>query len=865
MVIKINYTSSDIYVSTSVSPVYVVVSNGGSNGSAVWGQITGTLSNQTDLQNALDAKFDDPTGTIAQYLRGDGTLATFPSLTGFVPYTGATTNVNLGEFALSAGQVTLDTSPTGTAAVATTRWNDTNGVSETTLKGGSVVLKNGMDLVARVVNKVTPNATLTKAAYQAVRVSGAQGQRLAVALAQANNDANSADTIGLVTETIATNQEGFIMTVGQLENINTTGSLQGETWVDGDVLYLSPTTAGAITKVKPTGNGHIVVIGYVEYAHANNGKIYVKVMNGWELDELHDVDIVTPANNEALIYESSTSLWKNKTIATALGFTPVTSARLINTTSPLVGGGDLSADRTLSIPAATTSVNGYLTSTDWTTFNSKQNALGFTPVPTTRTLTINGTTQDLSADRTFTVSAANIYTADGTLSGNRSLTHGGFNLSFIGGTFTNRFTSAGRLLLGTTTEGTNILEVNGTARVNTDLYVHNASGEARIEIGRSITGARTVLFSNFSAGLVYYNSGFSNYVYYYDPSTNTLLFQTNGSDRLTIASTGAATFSSSVTASSLIKSGGTSAQILAADGSVITAGTNITISGGTISTSGGGTTIYTGDGTLAGNRSLTHGGFNLSFIGGTFTNRFTSAGRLLLGTTTEGTFLADINGTARVSGGIVYSGGSYVAGSIYYSSSLGIVIAGNTGSGSDLTLTDRSGSERIKIISGGFVTLTASSINGVEIGSGSISSNISNSSQYGLQIWGRTSSTSNYAIQMYSDGGSNGVFIGNNGNLVIGALSTTNVSTAILQANSTTKGFLPPRMTNAQRAAISSPAVGLIVYCTDATEGLYQYTSAGWANLNGIVTNRQTASYTLALTDINDLVEMRCVEISGAI
>ena len=267
---------------------------------------------------------------------------------GGVPYSGATGNVNLGEYELKAGQVTLDTSPTGTAAVGTTRWNDTTGTSETTLKGGNVILKNGVDLVARVVNKVTPNTTLTKAAYQAVRVSGAQGQRLAVAFAQANNDANSADTIGIVIETIPTNQEGFIMTMGQLENINTTGSLQGETWVDGDVLYLSPTTAGALTNIKPTGAGHIVVIGYVEYAHVNNGKIYTKVMNGWELDELHDVDIISPANNEALIYESSTSLWKNKTIATALGFTPV---------------------------------------------------------PTTRTITINGVTFDLSADRTWTIAA----------------------------------------------------------------------------------------------------------------------------------------------------------------------------------------------------------------------------------------------------------------------------------------------------------------------------------------------------------------------------------------------------------------------------------------------------------------------------
>ncbi len=232
---------------------------------------------------------------------------------GGVPYVGATQNVDLGEYELKAGQLTLDVSPTGTAAVGTTRWNNTLGSSETTLKGGSVILKNGVDLVARVVNKVTPNTTLTKATYPVVRVSGAQGQRLAVAYAQANNDNNSADTLGVVIETIATNQEGFIMTVGQIEDINTTGSLQGENWNDGDVLYLSPTIPGAITKVKPTGvTGHIVIIGYVEYAHANNGKIYVKIMNGWELDELHNVYISSVQKGDNLEYNGT--LWVNEGI-----------------------------------------------------------------------------------------------------------------------------------------------------------------------------------------------------------------------------------------------------------------------------------------------------------------------------------------------------------------------------------------------------------------------------------------------------------------------------------------------------------------------------------------------------------------------
>jgi len=53
-------------------------------------------------------------------------------------------------------------------------------------------------------------------------------------------------------------------------------------------------------------------------------------------------------------------------------------------------------------------------------------------------------------------------------------------------------------------------------------------------------------------------------------------------------------------------------------------------------------------------------------------------------------------------------------------------------------------------------------------------------------------------------------------------------ASAQVEIQSTTKGFLPPRMTNAQRVAITSPAVGLMVYCTDATEGLYIYKSTGW-------------------------------------
>ena len=245
---------------------------------------------------------------------------TIPDVSGFVPYTGATQDVDLGEYELKAGQIEFDTTPTGTAGAAVMRWNDTDGTVDVGLKGGNVTLQVGQESVVRVVNKA--GANLLEENYQAVRVrlvaeGGAQGQRLAVVLALADTDADSATTIGLVTETINNNQEGFVTTSGEVRGINTTGSLQGETWVDGDILYLSGTTAGRVTNIKPSAPTHTIIIGYVVYAHANNGKIFVKVDNGYELDELHNVSITTPANNEVLTYESATSLWKNKTISAA--------------------------------------------------------------------------------------------------------------------------------------------------------------------------------------------------------------------------------------------------------------------------------------------------------------------------------------------------------------------------------------------------------------------------------------------------------------------------------------------------------------------------------------------------------------------
>jgi hypothetical protein len=287
-------------------------------------------------------------GIVTDKFVSPATLSNWSSSTAFVPYTGANANVDLGEYELKAGQIELDQSPTGTAGVAVMRWNNTDGTVDLGLKGGNVTLQIGQEQVVRVVNKTATNITLLEANYQAVRVTGAQGQRLKVDLALATNDLLSAETIGLVTETILNNQEGFITTSGLIRDINTTGSLQGETWADGDVVYLSPTIAGNITNVKPIAPNHLIIIGYVIHSHITQGSIFVKVDNGYELNELHNVLINGVANNDVLTYDSASSLWKNK----QSNYLQIVS-KDITDSAPLTGTTAITLMKSILIPANT--------------------------------------------------------------------------------------------------------------------------------------------------------------------------------------------------------------------------------------------------------------------------------------------------------------------------------------------------------------------------------------------------------------------------------------------------------------------------------------------------------------------------------
>ena len=201
-----------------------------------------------------------------------------------------------------------------------------------------------------------------------VYISGATGNKPLIAKALATGDATSAQTYGLLQADIANNADGYVVVVGNV------GSLDTSALTEGQQLYLSGTTAGAYTTTKPYAPTHLVYIGIVLRSHPTQGIIGVKIQNGYEMDELHNVDAQSPSNNDILSYNTTTSLWEHKQIATTLGFTPISLASL-SATSPLSYNNTTGA---FSIQVATASQNGYLSSTDWSTFNNKQAALGGT-------------------------------------------------------------------------------------------------------------------------------------------------------------------------------------------------------------------------------------------------------------------------------------------------------------------------------------------------------------------------------------------------------------------------------------------------------------------------------------------------------
>jgi hypothetical protein len=315
-----------------------------------WAVFNGTIWEKVDNTDAGGDVVGPASATDNAITRFDGT-------TGRVLQNSTVTLDDNGNV-INANSVGFDTTPaTVPTTVGTMSWDDGDGVPIVAVKGGNVNLQVGTQELARVFND--SGVTITRG--QVVYISGAQGNRVAVKLARADVEATSFGTIGLVAETIANGAEGFIIVSGALYKLDTTGLVAGAT------VYLSPTTAGAVTTTKPQAPDQLVVVGWVERVDNIVGSIYVKIDNGYELDELHDVRITSPQSGNVLIYDATTTpigVWKNANLTDGTGITITEGAGSVTIAN--AGVTALSAGTGISVSGSTGSVTVTNTAPDQT-------------------------------------------------------------------------------------------------------------------------------------------------------------------------------------------------------------------------------------------------------------------------------------------------------------------------------------------------------------------------------------------------------------------------------------------------------------------------------------------------------------------
>jgi hypothetical protein len=146
---------------------------------------------------------------------------------------------------------------------------------------------------------------------QAVYVSSANGTNIIVSKSSNATEATSSKTLGLLETGGANNDIVKVVAEGLLAGLDTSTATAGDpVWLgtNGNLIY------GLANK--PYGPAHLVFIGIVTRVNANNGEIFVKVQNGFELEEIHNVGIgygATIADNEVLAYDSTSGIWVNQT------------------------------------------------------------------------------------------------------------------------------------------------------------------------------------------------------------------------------------------------------------------------------------------------------------------------------------------------------------------------------------------------------------------------------------------------------------------------------------------------------------------------------------------------------------------------
>lgn len=225
-----------------------------------------------------------------------------------VPYTGAYKNVNLGKWGITAGNFIFDITPTGIPTAQGSMYWDSAEETVALIMNGTTQ-RVGQDLFYPVKNQT--GSTIPKGT--GVRFAGTLGAsgRLLIAPFIANGTYPSKYFMGLTAEDIPNGANGKVIAFGKVRKVNTFS------FTNGDILYASTTVAGGFQTTAPTAPNNIVVVAAVVYADATNGELTVRVSPGSNISEDEGIKLLSLANKDVLQYNTSNSLWENKTLYAA--------------------------------------------------------------------------------------------------------------------------------------------------------------------------------------------------------------------------------------------------------------------------------------------------------------------------------------------------------------------------------------------------------------------------------------------------------------------------------------------------------------------------------------------------------------------
>jgi hypothetical protein len=116
--------------------------------------------------------------------------------------------------------------------------------------------------------------------------------------------------LGLAAESGNDNDWIFVVSFGEVKNINTTGG--AENWIQGDELYYNPAVTGGLTKIKPAVPNAIVLMAAVVNVGTSNGILFVRVTYGSVLGGTDgNVQFGTLNNLDVLQYNGTGQYWTN--------------------------------------------------------------------------------------------------------------------------------------------------------------------------------------------------------------------------------------------------------------------------------------------------------------------------------------------------------------------------------------------------------------------------------------------------------------------------------------------------------------------------------------------------------------------------